>query len=164
MKRLILCLVLIFGLAQFRYLIAQDVQVEQLYLGSITDMPAIITSAQGAVVALTVSLADSSWKPMDYIEYGSGPIPVYMQITVINFAPSTTLCKLEYDLRYADGAGYYVYRTSKSVKAQSKLIVRIPVSTYVAKLGLFTLTGRVCGTGMGNDNKVTAQAFVFSND
>ena len=161
MKRLILCLVLIFGLAQFRYLIAQDVQVEQLYLGSITDMPAIITSAQGAVVALTVSLADSSWKPMDYIEYGSGPIPVYMQMTVINFAPSPTLCKLEYDLRYADGASYYVKRISQSIPASCLQTTSIPLPSSVAKRGLFTLTGRVYGTGMGNDNKVTAQVLVY---
>jgi hypothetical protein len=164
MNRLILGLVLVFSLAQFNYLGAQEEQIEQFYSGPITDIPALVTSTQGKVVALGVSLADSSWKPMDVIEYGSGPITVYMQITVINFASSTTLCKVEYDLRYADGASYYVYRTSKSVKALSKLIVRIPVSSYVAKLGLFTLTGRVYGTGMGNDNKVTAQAYVFSND
>jgi len=31
----------------------------------------------------------------------------------------------------------------------------------VAKLGVLTLTGRVYGAGMGNDNKVTSQVFVY---
>jgi hypothetical protein len=163
-KRFILGLILVLGLAPFGHLVAQDGQTEQKDLGQITGMPAAIASAQGEVLALTIGFGDSAWRPMDYIEYGSGPIPVYMQMTVLNTASTAKSCKLEFDLRYADGASYYVYRTSKTVQAKSKLMVRILVSTYAAKLGLFTLTGRVYGTGMGNDNKVTAQAFVYTND
>ena len=158
MKRWILCLVLVFGLAPFSYLVAQGVQVEQLNLGSITDIPTRVAGIQGYVVPLTVSLADSSWNPKSFFTYYSGT--VYMQIAVVNLSSSTKSFKLEYDLRCADGASYYVYRTSKSVPAGQGTLFRIAVTSYVAKLGLITLTGRVYGTGMGNDNKVTSQAYV----
>ena len=160
MKRLILCLVLVFGLAPFSYLVAQDVQVDQLYLGSIAGAPMRVATLQGYVVILSASLADASWKPWDVIDYAPG-LAVYMQISVINWATSTKSFKLEFDLRYADGASYYVKRTSTSIPAESAQIYRIPVTSYAAKLGFFTLTGRVYGTGMGTDNKVTAQALVF---
>jgi hypothetical protein len=38
---------------------------------------------------------------------------------------------------------------------------RLNVTSYVAKKGLLTLTGRVYGKGMGNDSKVTSQVYVY---
>ncbi len=159
MKRLFLGLVLVLGFAQFNDLGAQVVQQEQLSLGSITNMPTRVATVQGYVLPMTVSLADSTWTPMNFIHYNGGSI--YMQITVINWSTSTKSFKLEYDLRYGDGAGYYFYRSSNSIPGGSSKIYRIGVTGYAAKLGLITLTGRVYGTGMGNENKVTTQALVF---
>jgi hypothetical protein len=160
MKRLILCLVLVFGFAQFNYLGAQDVQVEQLYLGSITDIPGIVASAQGAVPALGVHIGDPVGTPSYLIKYPPGK-KWYMGIIVCNMSSSTISYQLEYDLRYADGASYYVKRISQSIPASCLQTTSIPLPSSVAKRGLFTLTGRVYGTGMGNDNKVTAQVLVY---
>ncbi len=156
MKRLFLCLVLVFGFAQFNDLAAQQ---EEIYAGSITGAPIGTASTPGGALALTVSLADSAWTPMNFVHYTGGTI--YMQVTVINWTTTTKSFKLEYDLRCADGAYYYVVRQAKSIAGSTSMIYRIAVTSYVAKLGLITLTGRVYGTGMGNDNKVTTQAVVF---
>lgn len=161
MKRLILCLVLVFGFAQFSYLVAQeDAQEEQIYLGSITDIPATVASTQGAVVALGVNIGDASWTPDYTIDYAAGQT-WYMAIIVCNMSTSTQLFKLEYDLRYGDGVGYKVRHIYHSLLAHTRYMYRINVTSYVAKFGLLTLTGRVYGKGMGNDNKVTAQVFVY---
>lgn len=160
MKRLILCLVWVFVLAQFSYLVAQEEQVEQVYLGSIKDMPAIVTSEPGAVVALGVGICDSSLNSYYLIDYAGGQT-WYMYLVVVNWSTSTKAFKLEFDLRYGDGASYKVTRASKSLGAETWEMYIYNVTSYVAKLGLFTLTGRVYGTGMGNDNKVTAQVISY---
>jgi hypothetical protein len=160
MKRFILCLVFVLGLAQFSYLVAQDVQEELVYLGPITDMPVRVASTPGEVVALGVYIGDSAGNPSYTIDYAAGQT-WYMYICCINWTTSTQSCKLEFDLRYGDGTGYKVYRTSKSISGESYLISGLNVTSYVAKLGLLTLTGRVYGTGMGNDNKVTAQVVAY---
>ena len=157
MKRLFFCLVLVLGFAQFNYLGAQE---EQVYLGSIIDIPAPVASIQGAVVALSVYLGDPSGTAWQTVQYSAGQT-WYMDIVVANFSSSTQSFKLEYDLRYGDGVGYKVTRTSNSIAGLNAVNYRIDVTSYVKKLGLFTLTGRVYGKGMGNDNKVTAQAYVF---
>ena len=157
MKRLVSCLVLVFVLTQFSYLGAQE---EELYLSSITNMPATITAAQGAVVALSVNIGNSLWYPNYRIDYTAGQT-WYMDIIYVNLSSSTQSFKLEYDLRYGDGVGYKVYRSTASIPGNSYGQARINVTSYVAKLGLLSLTGRVYGTGMGNDNKVTAQVFVY---
>jgi hypothetical protein len=180
MKRLILCLVLVFGLAQFSYLIAQEEQVEQFHLGSIqpgqffleliqpgqfnldsiTDIPAIVASTtKGGVVALWALISDSNY--LYYaICYNPGQI-WYMYIYVVNTSSETQSFKLEFDLRYGNGLGYKVYRSSQVIAGLGFDKFRINVTSYVAKLGVLTLTGRVYGEGMGNDNKVTSQVFVY---
>ena len=160
MKRFILCLVLFFGLAQFSYLAAQDVQDELVYLGPISDMPVRVASTPGEVIALGVYIGDPAGNPKYTIEYAAGQT-WYMYISCINWAASTKSFKLEFDLRYADGTSYKVYRTSKSIPGETYLISGLNITSYVAKLGLLTLTGRVYGTGMGNDNKVTAQVVAY---
>jgi len=161
MKRLFLFLALVFSLAQFNNLGAQQaVQQEELYVGSITNRPMRIATWEGSVLALQVSIANSAWQPYNWIDYSAGQ-SWYLQISVINWASTSKAFKLEYDLRCADGATYYVYRSANTIAAGASRIYRIGISSYVAKLGVFTLTGRVYGTGMGNDNKVTTQAFVF---
>ena len=160
MKRLIFYLILIFGLAQFSYLVAQEVQVEEFCLGSITDIPTIITSVPGEVVACGVYICDNSWSPYWLIDYAPGQT-WYMAIAVVNWSNYTVSFKLEYDLRYGDGAGYKTYRTSNLLAGASFNMYRINVTSYVAKLGILTLTGRVYGTGMGNDNKVTSQVIAY---
>jgi len=160
MKRLILCLVWVFGLAEFSYLVAQEVQVEQLYLGSITDIPTTVASVPGEIVACGVNIGDSSWTPRYIIDYAAGQT-WYMEIIVLNWSSSTKSFKLEYDLRYGDGVGYKVYRASTSIAGLSWAMYRINVTSYVAKLGLLTLTGRIYGKGMGNDNKVTSQVVAY---
>jgi len=157
MKRSIFCLVLVFGFAQFSYLGAQQ---EQLYLGSITDIPATVASTPGAVVALSVNIGDPSWTPRYFIDYAAGQT-WYMEIIVCNMSSSIQSFKLEYDLRYGDGVGYKVYRSSNSIPALYYAMYRFNVTSDVAKLGVLTLTGRVYGAGMGNDNKVTSQVFVY---
>jgi len=161
MKRLILCLILVFGIMQFSNLVAQDVQLEWLHSGSIADIPMEAALTPEAVLALSVNICDSSWNPHVVIDYTSGQT-WYMMIYVYNNSSATKSFKIEYDLRYKDGGNYYVYRTpAVSIAPQSWDSWRINVTSYVAKLGLLTLTGRVYGTGMGNDNKVTGQVFVF---
>jgi hypothetical protein len=159
MKRLFLCLVLVFGFAQFNYLSTQEEQVEQFHLGSITDIPATEASTQGVVVPLLTYIGTTSnvWWSIDYT---AGDI-WYMYIAVVNTSPSTQSFKLEFDLRYGDGVGYRVYRCSQSVAGLSWDSFRLNVTSYVAKLGLLTLTGRVYGKGMGNDSKVTGQVYVY---
>jgi len=161
MKRLILCLVLVCGLVQFNYLGAQaakGVQAGRLHSSSIKNIPMTEASAQGAVVPLMVYIGNPSYLYWT-IEYTPGDI-WYMYIVVVNTSPSTQSFKLEYDLRYGDGVGYKVYRCSQSVAGMSSDSFRFNVTSYVAKKGLLTLTGRVYGKGMGNDNKVTTQAYV----
>jgi len=102
MKRFILCLVLFFGLAQFSYLAAQDVQDELVYLGPISDMPVRVASTPGEVIALGVYIGDPAGNPKYTIEYAAGQT-WYMYISCINWAASTKSFKLEFDLRYADG-------------------------------------------------------------
>ena len=159
MKRLILCLVLVFSFAQFSYLVAQE---EEVFINSLTSIPATITSMQGPVVALSVNIVNShaSLTPYPVIGYTVGQT-WYMQIVYVNTSSSTQSCKLEFDLRYQDGVGYKVYRNSASILGRSVNQSEIVVTSYVAKRGLLTLTGRVYGAGMGNDNKVTSQVYVY---
>jgi hypothetical protein len=93
MKRLVLCLVLVFGLAQFSNLVAQDVQVESLYLGSITDIPMEVASVPGEVLACGVNICDSSWTPRYIIDYTAGQT-WYMMIIVCNTTSSAKSFKL----------------------------------------------------------------------
>jgi hypothetical protein len=160
LKRLILCLSWVCCAALFSSLAAQDVQVESLDLGSIMDIPMKVASTPGAVLALAVHICDSSWEPHVVIDYESGQT-WYMMIYAFNNSSSSQSFKLEYDLRYKDGAGYYVYRTAVSIPSYTWKAWRVSVTSYVAKLGLLTLTGRVYGTAMGNDNKVTGQVYVY---
>jgi hypothetical protein len=109
---------------------------------------------------LGVYIGDPAGDPSCVIDYAAGQT-WYMYIYCINWASSTKSFKLEYDLRYGDGLGYRVYRTSSSLPGAYEGIYRLNVTSYVAKLGLLTLTGRIYGTGMGNDNKVTSQVLAY---
>jgi hypothetical protein len=156
MKRLLLGLVLVLGFAQFNNLAAQE---GEFYLGSITYTPIRMASTGGDVKPLLVCISDSTGAPFPFIPYSARTW--YMYIIYVNTSSSAKSFKLEYDLRYGDGASYYVYRKALSIAANTCMSYRINVTTYVAKLGLLTLTGRVYGTGMGNDNKITSQVFVY---
>ena len=157
MKRLCLCLVLALSFAQFSYLGAQEALVE---LDPIASLPVQIASTPGDVLALGVNIANSSNTPYHLIHYASSQT-WYMNIIVINGAGVSKSFKAEFDLRYADGASYYVYRKAYTIGAATTAVIRVNVTAYVAKLGIFTLTGRVYGKAMGNDNKVTSQVFAY---
>lgn len=163
MKHLFFCFVIAFSLFQPGYLPAQEaqgVQVEQLDLGPITGLPMKIATTPGAVIACGINLADASWTPRYIIDYAAGQT-WYLEIMVANCSTTTKTFKIEYDLRCADGATYYVYRYATSIGGLRYAMFRVNVTSYVAKLGLMTLAGRVYGTGMGNDNRVTSQAFIY---
>ncbi len=157
MKRAFLCLVLIFGFAQFSHLTAQE---ELVFSGPINGMPANLASTPGEVLALGVYIAGADGTPICLIDYAAGQT-WYMYIYCFNWASSTKSFKLEYDLRYGDGLGYKVYRASSSLPGNYWGIYKLNVTSYVAKLGLLTLTGRIYGAGMGNDNKVTSQVVAY---
>jgi len=113
---------------------------------------------------LQVTIADPAWLPTNVIKYKSGQT-WYMQITVINSSGITKSFKLEFNLYYGDGAGYYTYRVATSMSGSPGGLLwntyRINVTSYIAKKGLIRLMGRVYGTGFGLNNKVEAQVAVY---
>ncbi len=157
MKRMCLYLVLVLGLALFSNLLAQEALVE---LTPITNVPTQIASTPGDVQALSVNIANSSGTPYVVIDY-AGSQTWYMDIAVVNLSAVSKSFKAEFDLRYADGTSYYVYRASYTIAALTAGRARVNVTAYVAKLGLLTITGRVYGKGMGNNNRVTTQVYAF---
>ncbi len=160
MKRLLFCAILVLGLAQSGYLGAQESQLEEFYLGSISRAPVKLATTPGSVVALGVFVADASGEPSSIIDYAAGQT-WYLQIIVVNWATTAKSFKLEFDLRYGDGAGYYVYRQALSIAKQTYAIYKLKVTPYIAKLGIMSIAGRVYGTAMGNDNRVTGQIYVY---
>lgn len=160
MKRLVLCFVLVFGLVQFCNLVAQEEQVDQVFVGSIRDIKAKVTSDPGEVLALGVAICDSSYTPYSVIEYKSGDI-WYMALDVVNLSTATKSIKIEFDIRYADGANYKVVRDSDSIAGQTEALFIYNATSYVAKGGLLSLSGRVYGAKMGNDNRVTGRTYVY---
>ncbi len=123
MKRFCLCLALVLGLAQFSNLLAQEALVE---LGSITNVPMQIASTPGVVQAMSVNIANSSYVPYYLIDYSSSQT-WYMVITVLNTSAVTQSFKVDFDLRYADGASYYVYRAAYTIAAGTLGTTRVNV-------------------------------------
>ena len=163
MKRLVCCMVLVIGLAQFSNLGAQE---KLVYLGPIDmfgpiDMPAATAITPPKGLAFYVNIVDTSRRTKYLIDYASGQA-YDMEIGFLNLPTNTTqTIKVELDLRYNDGAGYYVKRVAFSNLEEGWYYYSFNATSYVAKLGVLTLTGRVYGTGMGNNNKVTSQLYVY---
>jgi len=157
MKRPVLGLVLFFFLAQWT---AYAEQADLFLGGPLEDLPVGVASMQGAVVALGVNIGDASGNFYYQIKYAAGQT-WYAYFTVVNLSSSSQPFKLEADFRYQDGAGYKTYRASGSLNARNYGVYRLAVTPTMAQLGIVTLTGRVHGAGMGNDNKVTSQVYIY---
>ncbi len=166
MKRLILCLVLVIALAQFNFPVGQEVQLleEQSPKNprtSIDQNSIAMTDESSNVVVLSASFVDYDGEPLYSVDYSTSDT-VYMQIVCVNNSTSSKTVKFEWDLRYADGASYYQYRTSKVVSGWTIYTYKLSVSnSYLSKLGTFSFTGRVYGTKIGNNNKVSSQLDVY---
>lgn len=169
MKKMIftwgLVLVCFFSLASF---VAADevgeIVLKRLPPNAKTDMMA--TDGPYLVRALAIGLANllpsrADYAILDFVsEYEAGQT-WYMCFFVVNYNDTAKAIKLEFDLRYKDGAGRLQKYYSKTIAANVATLYYINVTSYVAKLGLFTVNGQVYGTEMGNANRVTSQAFIF---
>jgi hypothetical protein len=164
MKRFILCFILVFSLAQFSYLVAQDEQVVEeqfpLNLKAKTGQNAIAMTDNETVEIISATFVDSYGDPLVYANYPDDS--VYMQITCINNDHSAKTVRFEYNLTYADGSLYYTYRTYRTVSAGYYYSLRVLVSnSRLYKLGLFSFTGRIYGTAMGNTKIASSQLCVY---
>lgn len=158
-------LVCCFGLAGF---VTAD-EVGEIVLKRLPPAPntaIMATDGPYLIRALAIGLANMLPSRADYAtldfasEYVTGQT-WYMCFFVINYSDVTTAIKLEFDLRYSDGAGRVQKYYAKTIAANTATLYYINVTSYAAKLGLFTLSGQVYGTRMGNANRVTSQAYLY---
>jgi hypothetical protein len=129
-------------------------------MGQIKNMMIESVSTKDQVLALSVNIVSPSDKIYQTIDYTAGQI-WYAQVTVINTATTAKNFKIELNLAGGDGAWYWTSRLATSLPANYWARNKIDITSYVAKLGLITLTFRVYGTGMGNTNKVCSQVLVY---
>jgi hypothetical protein len=129
-------------------------------------MHAAATDGPYMVRALAVGLANflpeqADWAIFDFSsEYYSGQT-WYWCFVVVNYNNIAKNIKTQWHLWYNDGAGRLTKYIDKTVPARTVMLYYYSVAGYVAKKGLFTLTGRVYGTQMGNANEVTSQVYIY---
>jgi len=135
-------------------------------LPPVAAMNAMATDGPYMVRALAVGLANvlpstPDWATLNFAsEYYAGQT-WYMCFFVANYNNTAAAIKIEFDLRYSDGAGRLSRLYSKTLAANTVTLYYISVTSYVAKLGLFTVNGQVYGAKMGNANKVMSQVYIY---
>jgi len=129
-------------------------------------MNALATDGPYMVRALAVGLtyekpSAGDWAIFDFCsEYFAGDT-WYMCFVVVNYDDTAAAIKFQWDLLYNDGAGKFTKTYSKTIPASTVMLYYITATSYVAKLGLFTVDGRVYGAKMGNTNKVMSQVYIY---
>lgn len=110
--------------------------------------------------AIEPSFAD--WAILDFAsEYYAGDV-WNMIIVIANYSPNDVKINIEFELRWNDGAKK-IYRRwgGRTIQGATVMMYMTTITDQIRQLGLFTLYGRASGLGVGSQNEVVSQLYIY---
>jgi len=164
-------LVLVIGLFIFP-LMAQDWEqdegeINEFVIGHVpTAEIGTMAVANPYVKALCIGLANyfpnqSEWAALDFATKWYSNQDWNILFIVVNHSSWDAAIKVEFEMLYDDGGIRYYKKSSKTIKSGNIVLYYLDVTSRIAKKGLFTVNGRIHGAGIGNDNQVKSQVYIY---
>jgi len=101
------------------------------------------------------------WSILDYAaEYHSGS-QWNMILVAVNYSSQPIPIKVEFELRWNDGAGKQYKRWSRTIGAGTVVMYMFDMTSKIRQLGLFHLIGRISGKYVGANNVVHTQLLIY---
>lgn len=101
------------------------------------------------------------WSILDYVaEYISGS-KWNMILVAGNISSQPVPIKVEFELRWNDGAGRQYKKWSRTIDAGTVMMYMFDITSKIKQLGLFHLTGRISGKYVGINNVVHTQLYIY---
>ena len=118
------------------------------------------------VKALAIGVSDvfpsqASWARFEFSRQWSGSQEWYMIFAVVNSGGQDAVIKIDMELQFNDGAGRFFRRSTKTIKAGFIMLYWTTVTSKIQKKGLFSTNGRVFGKGIGLNNRVLSQLYIW---
>jgi len=113
------------------------------------------------VGATNFSPSSSAWCILDYAsEYYTGDTWELVFVCA-NWSTSNVDAFVEFEIRWKDGGRKIYKRWKRTINSGYVMMYTFDITNQIKQKGLFTLIGRVSGKGIGNQNKVETQVYIY---
>ncbi len=170
MKRLIVgvsLMLLVLPLISQEIAETEDLTIHEMVIGTV---PVVDTQwvpdDDFYVRALCVGLANffpdqADWAILDFATLWRSNQDWYMLFIVVNPTSRSRNIKVEFELMWNNGGGRFYRKQAKNIGSGNIVLYWLNVKSKVNKLGVFTCNGRVFGAGVGNNNRVQSQVYIY---
>ncbi|MGB2955763.1 MAG: hypothetical protein WBB64_07310 [Anaerolineales bacterium] len=151
---------------------SQEIEEEALELNEVvlgivpTDSLSTQAASHPYVKALCIGLANffpsqSDWAILDFCTQWSSAQKWDIVFSAVNYSYKDVPIKVELELMYKNGGTRFYKKYSRTIQAGYIMLYSLDVTEKIRTKGLFTVSGRISGTGLGNSNEVTTQVYVY---
>lgn len=143
--------------------------IKEFFLKSLPANQASIMAAEDGIYVKALMVGASweepayaDWAALDFAaEYIPGDV-WNMILVVANYSDNPVKMNVEFELRWKDGAKkIYRRKGNTTIEGATVRMYMTDITTQIKQLGLFTLYGRASGLGVGTNNEVVTQLYVY---
>jgi hypothetical protein len=147
---------------------SEDAEMGEYVIGHVPTQMSIQAPHNAYVKALCTGLANflpsqAEWAILDFVTYWLSSQNWYIVFVVVNYSNQDANIKVEMEMLYKDGQVRFYKKSSKTIRSGDVMLYTFDVTAKVPNgVGdLFTVNGRVSGSGLGNTNQVMSQVFIY---
>ena len=149
---------------------AEEVEIEmkELVIGHVPTQMHVQAPHNAYVKPLCAGLANfypsqPDWAILDFATYWLSSQDWYIVFAVVNYSNQDAKIKVEMEMLYNDGQSRLYKKSIKTIRSGDIMLYTYDVTLKVrAGVGdLFTVNGRVSGSGLGNTNQVMSQVYIY---
>ena len=145
----------------------EEGEIQELVIGQVPVSEVRTTAVSNPFVkALCIGLANyfpsqSDWAILDFATEWSNSQTWNILFIIVNYSNQSAKIKVEMEMLYDDGAIRFYKKTPKTIASGDIMLYYFDVTGKISKKGLFTVNGRIHGAGIGNDNQVKSQVYIY---
>jgi hypothetical protein len=148
--------------------VTEEAELGELVIGHVPTQMHVQAQHNPYVWALCSGLANflpsqSEWAIMDFATYWLNSQDWYIVFSVVNYSNLDANVKIEMEMLYNDGSSRLYKKFNRTIASGDIMLYYLDVTAKVRTgVGyLFTVNGRVSGSGMGNTNQVKSQVLIY---
>ena len=148
--------------------VPEEAELGELVIGHVPTQMHVQAEHNPYVWALCSGLANflpsqSEWAILDFATYWLSSQDWYIVFAVVNYSDQDAKIKVEMEMLYNDGNSRMYKKFNRTIASGDIMLYYLDVTAKVRTgVGnLFTVNGRVSGSGMGNTNQVKSQVLIY---
>jgi hypothetical protein len=148
--------------------VVEEAEIGELVIGHVPTQLHTNAAHNAYVKALCSGLANfypgqADWAILDFATYWLSNQDWNIVFVAVNYSNQDAKIKVEMEMLYNDGLSRLYKKFNTTIKSGDIMLYTFDVTSKVRSgVGsLFTVNGRISGSGMGNTNQVSSQVYIY---